>query len=309
MIHERFERRFVCHHFNKILFIISTKFLTSSKMRYISTRGEKSTTYSFETAITSGYAPDAGLFVPIELPTISSDKLQSWAKLGYPALAAECLRLFISEEEIPFPDLKRLCEASFQKEEEGGFDDPENAVVVKPLGEPNGDNSYSNFVSELFHGPTFCFKDLGMKFVVNVLSYFCSMRKQKMTLLVSTTGDTGPAAVQSVSDIHDNEYLSILVHYPRGQISSLQRKQLTTIKSKNVKVVAFEGGGDDMDSPIKNILTGKSEYKKESISARKLCGVNSYNIGRPLMQMVHYVSFTPAEIEKNTFNNFFCIHA
>ena len=103
-----------------------------------------------------------------------------------------------------------------------------------------------------------------------------------MTLLVSTTGDTGPAAVQAVSDIN-NPLLTILVHYPLGQISNFQRKQLTTVRSPCVKVAAFEGGGDDMDRPIKNLLKAQTEEQR-------LAGINSYNIGRPLMQMVHYVS-------------------
>ena len=271
-------------------------------MKYISTRGDKSTKFTFEKAITSGYAPDGGLFVPSELPPkVSSDQLTTWSQLGYPALAAECLRLFISDEEIPFEDLKEICRISFEKDngtdDTGGFIDPENAVIVRslPQGMKKGDcddplKTKPVFISELFHGPTFCFKDLGMKFVVNVLSYFCTKNKQKMTLIVSTTGDTGPAAVQSVNDLPNNDYLSILVHYPQGQISALQRKQLTTITSDKVKVVAFEGGGDDMDTPIKNMMTGKSTYKKEIFDKVKLCGVNSYNIGRPLMQMVHYVS-------------------
>jgi threonine synthase len=160
-----------------------------------------------------------------------------------------------------------------------------------------------------------------MRAVVNLLSYFATKRKRSTTLLVSTTGDTGPAAVQAISDAN-NPLLTILVHYPLGQISSFQRRQLTTADSPFVKVVAFEGGGrisysffegflvfkfdlmknckifyavhillcssikgDDMDSPIKNILQSQKTSK-----TRMLCGVNSYNIGRPLMQMVHYVS-------------------
>ena len=109
-----------------------------------------------------------------------------------------------------------------------------------------------------------------------------------MTLLAATTGDTGPAAVQAVSDVN-NPLLTILVHYPLGQISVFQRKQLTTVRSPCVKVVAFEGGGDDMDRPIKNLQT--QQQPKGQHADRRLTGVNSYNIARPLMQMVHYVSF------------------
>ena len=124
-----------------------------------------------------------------------------------------------------------------------------------------------------------------MRAVVNILSFFAQKRKTQIILLVSTTGDTGPAAVQAVSDAN-NPLLNILVHYPRGQISALQRKQLTTVNSPFVKVATFEGGGDDMDSPIKRILSSTQHEKSDLL----ICGVNSYNIGRPLMQMIHFVS-------------------
>lgn len=124
-----------------------------------------------------------------------------------------------------------------------------------------------------------------MRGLVNLLSYFSTLRDTRTTLLVATTGDTGPAAVQAVSD-QNNPLLSILVHYPNGQISEFQRRQLTTIDSPCVRVAAFEGGGDDMDAPIKRILSSQDS----TTTKRRICGVNSYNIARPLMQMVHYVS-------------------
>ena len=80
-----------------------------------------------------------------------------------------------------------------------------------------------------------------------------------------------------------NSLLNILVHFPLGQISAFQRKQLTTIDSPNVKVATFEGGGDDMDAPIKSMQSSSNDQNH-------LCGVNSYNIGRPLVQMAHFVS-------------------
>lgn len=124
----------------------------------------------------------------------------------------------------------------------------------------------------------------GMRAVVSLLSYFATKREKRITLLVATTGDTGPAAVQAVADVA-NPLLNLLVHYPDGQISEFQRRQLTTVDSECVRVAAFEGGGDDMDGPIKNMLASPSE-------GEWWCGVNSYNIGRPLMQMVHFVSIS-----------------
>lgn len=235
-------------------------------MKYSSTRN-RSISCTFEEAICAGYAPDGGLFVPQELPAVSVDTFKEWATLNYPALAERVLRLFVSESEVSRAELNSICTSAFV-----GFENPAHAVPIVRVG--------SLYVAELFHGPTFCFKDLGMRAVVNFISLFCTKRHQHMTLLVSTTGDTGPAAVQAVSDI-DNELLTILVHYPAGQISTFQRKQLTTTDSPRVHIVAFEGGGDDMDQPIKNMLA--------KTDGSKWTGVNSYNIGRPLMQMIHYI--------------------
>lgn len=93
----------------------------------------------------------------------------------------------------------------------------------------------------------------------------------------------------------ENELLRLLVHYPLGQISAFQRKQLTTVNSPFVKVATFEGGGDDMDAPIKRMLASSLSNESsggETKDEKQLCGVNSYNIGRPLVQMIHFVSAT-----------------
>lgn len=123
-----------------------------------------------------------------------------------------------------------------------------------------------------------------MRVTIGLLSYFATKNNKSITLLVSTTGDTGPAAVQAVADVA-NPLLTILVHYPEGQISALQRRQMTCIGSNVVQVVAFQGGGDDMDKPIKNMLT-----KQVNSSSHYLTGVNSYNFARPMAQIVHHVS-------------------
>ena len=126
-----------------------------------------------------------------------------------------------------------------------------------------------------------------------------SNQQKKVVLTAATTGDTGPAAVQAVLDL-DSPYLGIVVHYPEGQISDFQRKQMTTVVSDRVEVVSFEGGGDDMDRPIKDLMriskqnssTNNNNYDDDdgcNLDNILVCGVNSYNIGRPLMQMIHFV--------------------
>ena len=261
-------------------------------MKYVSTR-DKSIRRSFEEALFSGYSPDGGLFVPENLPMLSPSELQSYASLSFPSLAYAILRRFISADEVSDDELRIICQRSFHD----GFDAPDdNVVPVIHVG--------SVFIAELFHGPTFCFKDLGMQGVVNLLSHFSAKRHCKTTLLVATTGDTGPAAVHAVANSNNN-YMSIVAHYPKGQISAFQRKQMTTVNSPMVKVASFEGGGDDVDRPIKELLAEQQRQQQEqrkqhqeqsgstgkaghTMAERILCGVNSYNIGRPLMQMVHF---------------------
>ena len=116
-------------------------------MKYTSTRSA-SVVASFEDAICSGYAPDGGLFVPVEVPAFTRDELKQWAALGYVDLAFTIFRRFIAEEEVPDQKLREICDTAFV-----GFQDPSHAVAVVKIG--------SMFISELFHGPTFCFKDLG----------------------------------------------------------------------------------------------------------------------------------------------------
>ena len=138
-----------------------TTFLTFSEttkittMKFTSTRNA-SIECSFEDAICSGYAPDGGLFVPSSLPEIKIETLKRWSSLSYPNLAYQVMRMFISTNEIPNESLEKICHDSFSK----GFEDETSVcnettctIPIKKIG--------SSYMVELFHGPTFCFKDFG----------------------------------------------------------------------------------------------------------------------------------------------------
>ena len=281
---------------------------------------------TFREALLSGYASDGGLFVPRFLPAWSREELVAMQSLSYVHVAEKVLRAFVPTEEVTDDDLKKVLAAAYRN-----FD-PANVVCVKKL--PTATSSSSScgtstiFVSELFHGPTQCFKDLGLGVVVAFLSHFTpkeeSSSAKRRTLVVSTTGDTGPAAVHAVVSAA-NPLLNILITYPKGQISEYQRKQMTTVVSPNVKVCEFEGGGDDMDVCIKvcdflfvilfpitlpscivvalHSLSSSSSsssflHRQKAMATDEefkdkygLCGVNSYNIGRPLAQTVHILYF------------------
>ncbi|GMI15570.1 hypothetical protein TrLO_g14936 [Triparma laevis f. longispina] len=243
---------------------------TKTVIHYKSTRSS-SLTSTFANALTSGYAQDGGLFVPNVIPQFSAAELEEMKGMSFDELAYAVLRPFVPSNEIGDDDFKSIIASSFS------LFHSENRVE---LSQPGGAEGIQ--ISELFHGPTFCFKDFGLQLLTQFISYF-TKGEEKRTLILSTTGDTGPAALAGVKHCA-NPNLNAMCFYPAGQISDFQRRQMTCLlSSPNIVVVEFEGSGDDMDAPIKNLQSDKEFMQKTG-----LAGVNSYNIGRPLSQMVHY---------------------
>lgn len=259
-------------------------------MRYVSTRrSDEKEFYSFADAICSGYAPDGGLFVPETMPKFSPETLKKWFNdktLTYPDMAFNTLRPFIGTEEISDTALKKIVLAAY-----AGFMHDRTVPVTKV--EDSKSNTF--YVGELYHGPTFCFKDLGMQIAIRFLDHFARKRETPHTIFVGTTGDTGPAALQAVADTKanapsgDKTMLRIAVGFPMGEISALQRKQMTTVDSESVRIITWEGSGDDIDGIIKTMTSASTaENSRKRPKKVKLVGINSYNIGRPLAQMVHF---------------------
>ena len=154
---------------------------------YLSTRGG-SRSFSFRAAVLKGLASDGGLFIPHSIPTVSPATLSSWRSLSFQSLAVEVLSQYISQDEIPREDLKNLVEKSY-----GSFRVPEVAPV-KELVKQEG-----LWVLELWHGPTYAFKDVALQFLGNLFEYFLIQENQDktgkerdhLTVLGATSGDTG----------------------------------------------------------------------------------------------------------------------
>jgi len=154
---------------------------------YLSTRGG-SRAFSFRAAVLKGLASDGGLFIPHAIPTLSHATLSSWRSLSFQSLAVEILSQYISEDEIPREDLKRLVETSY-----GSFRVPEVAPV-KELVKQEG-----LWILELWHGPTYAFKDVALQFLGNLFEYFLiqenegktGKHRDHLTVLGATSGDTG----------------------------------------------------------------------------------------------------------------------
>ncbi len=241
-------------------------------LQYVSTRGD-SPAVDFETAILDGFAGDGGLYVPQTLPKITQQQLAQWKGLSYLELAFEVLSLFIDRSIISESELKGILREAYE---------PFEKQEIIPLHKLKSRSD--TFIMELFHGPTISFKDVGLAFLVNLVNFFLTRNNQRLSLIVATTGDTGPATAYFCAG---KSQLDAWVLYPKELITKEQERQMTSLSHANVHPFAVSNcpqGGDDLDAVISNLYADDS-FK----STLKLSSVNSINWGRVMMQTVHYV--------------------
>ncbi|KJZ73099.1 hypothetical protein HIM_07483 [Hirsutella minnesotensis 3608] len=240
---------------------------------YLSTRGGDYG-LSFETVVLKGLAADGGLFLPHEIPTASD--WRDWKDLSYADLAFRIFSLYISPSEIPADDLKAIIDRSYST-----F----RAKDVTPLVNLQDDKLH---LLELFHGPSYSFKDCALQFLGNLFEYLLA-RKNKgkqgkdrhhLTVVGATSGDTGSAAIHGLKGKKD---VSIIILHPKGRISPIQEAQMTTCADANVHNLAVTGTFDDCQDTVK-VLFGDDDTNK----ALKLGAVNSINFSRILAQIVYY---------------------
>jgi hypothetical protein len=135
------------------------------------------------------------------------------------------------------------------------------------------------FTIELFHGPTLAFKDVGARFMSGCLSFFNSIKdKLKNTILVATSGDTGGAVAHG---FYDKPGIKVVILYPKGKVSDLQERQLTTL-GKNIEAIEIDGTFDDCQAMVKRA------FLDEDLKSLGLTSANSINVARWLPQMLYY---------------------
>ncbi|MGG1519144.1 threonine synthase [Paenibacillus oryzisoli] len=234
-------------------------------MEYISTRG-KVAPLGFIDAILMGLANDGGLLVPKVIPQLSADTFKQWQKLSYPELALEIFSLY-TEGEIPRDELKKLVDDSY-----GTFRDAE-VTPVKKL-------SDSTYVLELFHGPTFAFKDIALQFLGNLYGYVSRRTNSIIHILGATSGDTGASAIEGV---RGKEGIRICILHPHQKVSKVQELQMTTVNDANVLNLSVEGTFDDCQRIIKELFADVAFKERYHLRA-----INSINIARILAQTVYY---------------------
>src|SRR3954470_21537984 len=205
-------------------------------VRYVSTRGE-APPLGFAEATLAGLARDGGLYVPVALPQLDADTIAGFAGRPYAEVAADVIRPFVGDA-IPEHDLARLTREAY-----GSFRHP----AVAPLAQ----FGVSDFILELFHGPTLAFKDLAMQLLGRLMDQVLAARGERTTIVVATSGDTGGAAVEA---FRGRGRVDLFVLFPRGRISDVQRRMMTTAPDDNVHALAIEGTFDDCQAMVKSMF-------------------------------------------------------
>jgi len=238
-------------------------------VRYMSTRGE-APALGFVEATLAGLARDGGLYVPAAWPRLDADTIAGFAGRPYAEVAVEVIRPFVGGA-IPECDLARMTREAY-----GRFRHP----AVAPLMQFGA----SDFLLELFHGPTLAFKDLAMQLLGRLVDEALATRGERTTIVVATSGDTGGAAIEA---FRGRMRADLFVLFPQGRISDVQRRMMTTVEDDNVHTLAIEGTFDDCQAIVKGMFNHHA-FRDQA----RLSGVNSINWARIVAQVVYY--FTAA---------------
>jgi threonine synthase len=237
-------------------------------MKYVSTRGAwAKAPQSFLSILLEGLAPDGGLAVPKEYPTLAPHDLEALAPLDYRELALAILSPFMSD--IPRRDLARLIERSYTREAFGS----DEIVSVRTL-EPG------LHLLRVSNGPTLSFKDIAMQLLGNLFEYALEKEGRRLTVLGATSGDTGSAAEYA---LRGKRGVDVFMLSPNGRMSPFQQAQMYTLQDPNIHNVAIDGTFDDCQDIVK-ALAGDAEFKRR----HALGAVNSINWARVAAQVVYY---------------------
>ena len=234
-------------------------------MKYCSTRNSK-LNKTFDEIIIEGLAPDGGLYMPKSWPKININEITSDKNISYNELVTIILNQFVGDT-IKNTELQQIAKKTYRE-----FTHNKIAPLVKLK-----DNKY---ILELFHGTTYAFKDYPLQMLGNLFQYYLKKEDKKITVIGATSGDTGSAAIDACKN-KDN--INIFILHPKNKTSDIQRKQMTTIQSKNVFNIAINGTFDDCQNIVKSLFVSDDLKKITTLSA-----INSINWARIASQSVYF---------------------
>ena len=234
-------------------------------VKYISTRG-RAPTLPFDDVLLAGLAEDGGLYVPETLPHFTEAEVRSLRGLSYADLATRVMLPFLGGcvHEDDFAEMVADSYAAF------------GHPAVAPLKQLDD----TLWLLELFHGPTLSFKDYALQLVGRLFDHVLGQRGRRVTIVGATSGDTGSAAIEAC---RDRDAIDIFILHPKGRVSEVQRRQMTTVASANVRNVAVEGTFDDCQDLLKALFNDPVFRNRHQLGA-----VNSINWARIMAQVAYY---------------------
>lgn len=211
-------------------------------------------------AVIRSLPADNGLYMPESIAPLPDSFWENWRTMSFPELGFHVAKNFF-QDAIPADDLKEIVNDAIN------FDAP-----LIPLSDTTN-------ILELFHGPTLAFKDFGARFMARLMAYLTKDDTEELTVLVATSGDTGGAVA---SAFHNVAGTRVVILYPKGGVSDLQEKQLTTLGG-NISALEVEGTFDDCQRMVKSCFLDSELAKKHNLTS-----ANSINISRLLPQSFYY---------------------
>jgi threonine synthase len=236
-------------------------------MIYVSTRG-KAPRLDFEETMLAGLARDGGLYLPESWPTMDARAIAALAGLPYEEVAFRVMRPFVGDTfgEAEFRDIIARAYAGF------------GHVARCPLVQVGA----NDWLLELWHGPTLAFKDVAMQLIGQMFETVLTRRRQRVTIIGATSGDTGSAAIEA---FRGREAARVYILFPEGRVSEVQRRQMTTPWEGNVQALAVAGDFDDCQALVKDLFNDHAFRDEVGLG-----GVNSINWARVLAQVVYFVT-------------------
>lgn len=236
-----------------------------TQLKFVSTRG-LTPPRDFLEMLLSGTAPDGGLFMPEAWPRFSESEIAGFKGRPYIDVALEIL--------------SRFTEGSFGRAELAADIAAAYATFDRPEIVPMSQFGRGTYLLELFHGPTLAFKDVALQLLARLFARALEKRAARATVVAATSGDTGSAAIAAFGGMKNVE---LFVLHPKGRVSEMQRRQMTTSPHTNIHNIAVEGSFDDAQAIVKALFADQDFVARAALSA-----VNSINLVRILAQSVYY---------------------
>ncbi len=228
-------------------------------MQFYSTNN-KDLRVSFQEAVFNSLPQDKGLYMPENIPSLDPYFIKNIQQYSFQEIAFQIANAIIGND-IPEKDLKAIINDAINFDAPLRFLNAETAVL------------------ELFHGPSYAFKDFGARFMSRVMGYFSKQGEQLLDVLVATSGDTGGAVALGFLGV---EGTRVTILYPKGKVSKVQEEQLTT-NGQNIRALEVEGTFDDCQTLVKQAFNDPELNQK-----LRLTSANSINIARLIPQTFYY---------------------